>query len=104
MDVSTSVWLEGVDGDRIDLAGPLEGAQGYALLTDPKGFYDAPVKAVYEEPGNYPGARYLSHRILRRDITFAVGILNDAPSGANSWMSRDSYWRKQWAFDRDCKI
>jgi hypothetical protein len=37
---------------------------------------------------------------LRRDLVFAVYILDDKDSG--SWLSRDSEWRKAWAFDRDC--
>ncbi|QBP29024.1 minor tail protein [Mycobacterium phage Scorpia] len=101
--MNTLVELEGVNGERFILAGPGEGDQGIYLSTDVKGcFYDPPVKVVSEEPGNFPGARYLNHRILRRDITFAVDILNDTGSG--SWISRDSLWRKAWAFDRDCKL
>lgn len=98
----TVVELEGVNGERFNLT---TGDRGVYLATDVKGaFYDPPVKAVYEEPGNYPGARYLNHRVLRRDIVFGVEILNDAKSGSNSWLSRDSEWRKAWAFDRDCKL
>lgn len=96
------VELEGVNGEWFTLAGPGEGDQGVWLATKLSGFYDPPVKVVYEEPGNVPGARYLSHRILRRDIVFAVHILNDP--GEGSWLSRDSEWRKAWAFDRDCKL
>jgi hypothetical protein len=99
---TTVVELEGVNGERFNLT---TGDRGVYLATDVKGaFFDPPVKAVYEEPGNYAGARYLNHRVLRRDITFGVEILNDAQSGANSWMSRDSEWRKAWAFDKDCVL
>lgn len=91
------VELLGVNGERFNLT---TGDRGVYLATDPKGaFFDPPVKAVYEEPGNYPGSRYLSHRVLRREITFGVEILNDG--GSNSWLSRDSQWRKAWAFDKD---
>lgn len=100
--MDTVVELEGVNGEWFTLAGPNEGDRGVYLGTGVKGLYDPPVKVVYEEPGNYPGARYLNHRILRRDITFGVEILNDR--GSNSWLSRDSEWRKAWAFDRDCKL
>lgn len=100
MKSGTIVELEGVNGEVFNLT---TGDRGVYLATDPKGaFFDPPVKAVYEEPGNYPGSRYLNHRVLRRDITFGVEILNDATSGSNSWLSRDSQWRKAWAFDRDC--
>ena len=98
----TVVELEGVNGELFNLT---TGDQGVFLATDVEGcFYDPPVKVVIEEPGNYPGARYLNHRILKRDIVFGVQILNDAKSGPNSWLSRDSEWRKAWAFDRDCKL
>lgn len=97
----TVVELEGVNGERFNLT---TGDRGIYLGTDPKGLYDPPVKVVYEEPGNYPGSRYLNHRILRRDIVFGVEILNDAKVGTNSWLSRDSEWRKAWAFDRDCRL
>lgn len=99
---NTLIELEGVNGEIFNLT---TGDQGVYLATDVKGcFYDPPVKVVIEEPGNYPGARYLNHRILKRDIVFGVEILNDAKSGPRSWLSRDSEWRKAWAFDRDCKL
>lgn len=98
----TLVELEGINGEFFDLT---NGDQGVYLATDVKGcFYDPPVKVAVEEPGNYPGARYLNHRILQRDIVFGVEILNDAKIGPRSWLSRDSEWRKAWAFDRDCKL
>lgn len=101
--MQTVVELEGVNGEWFTLAGPNAGDKGVYLGKGVKGmFYDPPVKVVMEEPGNYPGARYLNHRILRRDIVFRVEILNDP--GANSWLSRDSEWRKAWSFDRDCKM
>ncbi|BBX09502.1 phage tail protein [Mycolicibacterium aichiense] len=102
MITDTIVELEGVNGERFNLT---TGDQGVFLATDVEGcFYDPPVKVVIEEPGNYPGARYLNHRILKRDIVFGVEILNDAKSGSKSWLSRDSEWRKAWAFNRDCKL
>ncbi|ABE67348.1 hypothetical protein PBI_CHE12_29 [Mycobacterium phage Che12] len=102
MITDTIVELEGVNGERFNLT---TGDQGIYLATDVEGcFYDPPVKVVYEEPGNYPGARYLSHRVLKRDIVFGVIILNDAKQGPKSWLSRDSEWRKAWAFNRVCKL
>lgn len=98
----TVVELEGVNGEWFTLAGSRAGDKGVYLATGVSGLFDPPVKAVYEEPGNYPGARYLSHRILRRDLIFAVHILHDG--GNKSWLSRDSEWRKAWAFDRDAKL
>lgn len=97
------VELEGVNGEVFTLAGPDAGDKGVYLATGVTGLYDPPVKAMYEEPGNYPGARYLNHRVLRRDLVFAVYILHDPGSG-NGWLSRDSAWRKAWAFDKDCKL
>ena len=98
----TIVELEGVDGQWFTLAGPCSGDQGVYLATDVKGLYDPPVKVVHEEPGNWPGARYLNHRVMKRDIVFGVEIL-DQRCG-DSWLSRESEWRKAWAFDRDCKL
>ena len=103
MEADTVVELEGVNGEWFTLAGPQAGDRGVYLGTDVQGLYDPPVKVVYEEPGNYPGARYLSHRVLRRDITFEAIILHGKGS-ASSWLSRDSEWRKAWAFDRDCHL
>lgn len=95
----TVVELKGVNGEMFNLT---TGDQGVYLATDVTGcFYDPPVKVVIEEPGNYPGARYLNHRVLKRDIVFGVEILADGKHGERSWLSRDSQWRKAWAFDRD---
>ena len=99
--MKTTVELEGVNGEWFTLAGDQAGDKGVWLATGVSGLFDPPVKASYEEPGNYPGARYLSHRVLRRDLVFAVHILS---SGCETWLSRDSEWRKAWAFDRDCKL
>lgn len=100
--MDTVVELIGVNGEVFTLAGPRAGDEGVYLGTGVEGLYDPPVKVVYEEPGNFPGARYLNHRILRRDIVFGVEILND--KGDRSWISRDSRWRKAWAYDRDSII
>lgn len=101
MDEETVVELEGVNGEWFTLAGAEAGDRGIYLGTGVTGLYDPPVKVVYEEPGNYPGARFLNHRIMRRDIVFQVIILDEK---TDSWLSRDSEWRKAWAFDRDCKL
>ena len=98
----TVVELEGCNGEWFTLAGPAAGDRGVYLGTGVNGLHDPPVKVVYEEPGNYPGARYLNHRILRRDIVFGVEIL-DSRCG-DSWLSKESEWRKAWAFDKDSKL
>lgn len=100
---ATVVTLTGVDGTVFTLAGANEGDKGVYLATGLTGIFEPPVKAVYEEPGNYPGARYLTHRVLRRDIVLGVWILHDT-GGGNSWLSRDAGWRKAWAFDKDCTL
>lgn len=97
----TVVELEGVNGEWFTLAGPGAGDRGVYLGTGVTGLYDPPVKPVYEEPGNHPGSRYLNHRILRRDIVFGVEIIEE---NGESWLSRESEWRKAWAFDKDCKL
>ena len=98
--MKTIVELKGVNGELFTIAGDDAGDRGVYLATGVTGLFDPAVKASYEEPGNYPGARYLSHRVLRRDLVFAVHILEDG----ESWLSRDSEWRKAWAFDRDCTL
>jgi hypothetical protein len=102
--VETKVHLLGVNGETFILAGEGAGDKGVWLASGVTGLFDPPVKAVYEEPGTYPGARYLSHRVLRRDLVFKVYILNDPEHPETSWKSRDSVWRRAWAFDKDCKL
>ncbi|WP_458682293.1 phage tail protein [Prescottella equi] len=97
------VKLIGVGGDEFHLIGPNAGDRGVWLGTGLEGIYDPPVQVVYEEPANLPGARYLTHRILRRDVVFGVEILNDKGAG-NSWLSRDSAWRKAFRYHRDCQL
>ena len=115
--MQTVVEVEGCDGSWWTIAGPNAGAEGIHLAKgdDTQGnsgndgikdlFYDPPVKVCYEEPGNWPGSRFLSYRVLRRDIVFGVEILNDAKQGYyQSWISRDSAWRKAWSFQNITKI
>ncbi|BCP36359.1 hypothetical protein MINTMi198_17290 [Mycobacterium intracellulare M.i.198] len=97
----TVVELEGVNGEWFTIAGPNAGDRGMYLGTGVKGLFDPPVKTVYEEPGNFPGARFLSYRILRRDITLAILILADRD---DPWSGRDSALRKALAFNRDAYI
>lgn len=99
----TVVELEGVNGEWATLAGPEAGDRGIWLSNNGlKGIYDAKVHVVYEEPGNYPGSRFLSSRIMRRDIVFGAEIMNDDYyGGENSWLSRDSFWRQMWSYDKD---
>ncbi|AAG59728.1 minor tail protein [Mycobacterium phage Bxb1] len=99
LDPDTLVELEGVNGEWFDLT---NGTEGIYLATEVTGLLDPPVKATYEEPGNFPGARYLNHRVLRRDLVFGVEILND--ENDETWLRRDSAWRKAWSFKRDAKL
>ncbi|EFV12939.1 hypothetical protein [Segniliparus rugosus] len=101
--MKTLVEIEGVNGEWFTIAGPGEGDRGVYLGTKVSGIYSAPVRTYYEEPGNFPGARPLGKRYLRRDVVFGVEILNDSP-GENSWLSRDSEWEKAWDYDRDTKM
>lgn len=103
--MQTKVELEGVNGVKFTLAGDGAGDKGVWLATGITGLFDPTVKTVYEEPGNYPGARYLAHRVLRRDVVFKVNILNDKKDGAAfKWLRRDSEWKKAWAYDKDCRL
>ena len=95
--MKTIVEIEGCNGEWFTIAGPRSGDRGVYLGTGVDGLFDPPVKTTYETPGNYPGARYLNHRVMRRDLVFGVQILND--NGGNSWGSRESEWRKAWSYD-----
>lgn len=98
----TVVEIFGANGDHVIIAGPDAGEDGFWLA--PSGFeglYDPPVKVVYEEPGNWPGSRFLSHRILRRDVVIGVFILEEE---GESWAYRDSRWRKLWSYEKDTLI
>ncbi|WP_066901067.1 hypothetical protein [Mycolicibacterium houstonense] len=99
------VWFNLTDGNYETEGGTVLGPSGIYLATDVSGIFDPPVKAVYEEPGNFPGARYLNHRILRRDVVFGVEILNDEKDGPeHSWSRRDSMWRRAWSFSEDAEL
>ena len=97
----TIVELKDINNNLWTLAGPNAGDRGVYLGVGVSGLYDPPVKVVWEEPGNWPGARYLNHRIQRRDIVFAVEIMD---SCGESWMQRDSEWRKGWSYEKDCEL
>lgn len=97
----TIVEIVGANGKHITIAGEGAGEEGYWLATDPKELYDAQAKVVYEEPGNWPGARYLSHRILRRDIILPIWILDEEDE---SWAYRDSELRMMFDYNRDTLI
>ncbi|AEV52095.1 minor tail protein [Rhodococcus phage RGL3] len=101
--METEVALRGVTGQVIHLAGPLAGNHGIHLASGVKGLYDPKVKVIFEEPANYPGARYLTHRFLKRDVIFKVEILGDG-DGESSWKYRDSFWARQWAYDEPCYL
>ena len=98
MRVDTVIEIEGCNGEWATIAGPHAGDKGIWLATELSGLYDPPVKVVDEVPGNWPGARYLNHRVQKRDVVFGVEILHEE---CDTWTSRESQWRKMWAFDKD---
>ena len=98
MRVDTVVEIEGCNGEWFTIAGPNAGDKGVWLGTGVSGLYDPPVKVVDEVPGNWPGSRYLNHRVQKRDVVFGVEILHEE---CDTWMSRESEWRKAWSFDKD---
>lgn len=97
----TIVEIFGANGDHITIAGEGWGEEGFVLATGVKDLYDPPVKVVYEEPGNWPGARYLMHRVLRRDIILPIWILDEEDE---SWAYRDSRLRMMFDYNRDTII
>lgn len=99
----TIVEFEGCRGLYAHLAGPEAGDEGYVLA--PGGFealFDPEVKVVYEEPGNWPGGRFLSARILTRNPVIGLYILDDPELG--SWMRLDSELRKNLSYVRPAYI
>lgn len=99
--VEASITVVGVNKDTVTIAGPNAGAQGIWLASEMEGFYDPEIKTVTKAPGNRPGTRFVSHRILERTLIFNVTVLND---DNGSWSARDSRWRKLWAYDNYTQI
>lgn len=98
----TIVEFEGCRGLYLHLAGPEAGDEGYVLA--PGGFealFDPEVKVTYEEPGNWPGGRYLGHRILTRNPVLGIYVLDDE---SGSWMRKDSELRKNLSYVRPAYI
>lgn len=94
----TVVEIEGVNGEWFTVAGPNAGDRGVYLLPNVTGLFDPPGKVSYEEPGNWPGSRFLSYRIQERHIVLALAVVDD---GGDSWSGRDSAVRKALRYDKD---
>ena len=101
--METTIKIIGVNGETATIAGERAGDKGVYLASELSGFMDPEVVVQSESPANYPGGRYVSHRTQVRRVLFAVEILNDGP-GFRSWRSRDSEWRKMWAYDKPTQI
>lgn len=101
--METVVEVEGVNGDVVVLSGDRVGEDGIWLATELSGFYDPEVKTVTKSPGNRPGTRYISHRILERTVIFKVTIANDEGVG-ETWRERDTRWRRLWSYKDYAKI
>lgn len=96
---TTVIEYEGWDGEVYTLAGPRAGNKGVYLGTGAvTGLLDPPIKAFDESVGSFAGTRYAGYKVGRRDVTFAVEILNE--QGSKSWLRRESAWRKSWSFDK----
>ena len=101
--METVIEIVGVNGDRFVISGPRAGDRGIFLAPDVSGLLDPEVKVVSETPANFPGGRYVSHRIQARHVQFAVDVYDDGP-GSVSQVFRESEWRKAWAYDRPTEI
>lgn len=101
--METVIEIEGVNGETFTIAGDRAGDKGIWMVSEVSGLLDPEVKVVSEAPANFPGGRYVSHRIQPRRLMFAVDIENDG-AGSASGVYRDSEWRKAWAYDRPTKI
>lgn len=105
MDINptTVIEYEGHDGEIFTLAGPRAGNKGIWLgRGEVSGLLDPPVKVFDESVGSFAGSRFGGFRVQRRDVVFAVEVVNE--SGSKSWIRRDSSWRKAWAYDKPGKL
>lgn len=101
--METVVTVIGVNDDQIVLSGANVGADGIWLASDLDGFYDPEIKTVTKRRANRPGTKFISHRILERNVIFKVTIENGVGLG-KTWEERDARWRKLWAYDRYATI
>lgn len=101
--METVIEILGVNNVWFTVAGPRAGDRGVFLAPEVSGLLDPEVKVVSETPANFPGGRYVSHRIQARHVQFAVDIYDDGP-GPASQVFRESEWRKAWAYDRPTEI
>lgn len=100
---TTIIEYEGWDGELYRIAGPGAGNQGvYLAPGEVTGLLDPPVKVIDESVGSFAGSRYVTHMVQRRDLVFAVDILND--QGSKSWLRRESQWRKSWSYNKPGKL
>lgn len=90
------VEIIGPSGDSVTIAGEDSGAEGIHLLTEVEGLFDPEIEAVTKASANRPGTRFISHRVLERNLVFKVLIENDEQE---SWRERDVRWRRLWRFD-----
>lgn len=101
--METVIEILGVNNVWFTIAGPRGGDRGVYLAPEVSGLLDPEVRVVSETPANFPGGRYVSHRIQARHVQFVVDIYDDGP-GPASQVFRESEWRKAWAYDRPTKI
>lgn len=101
--METVIEIEGVNGEWFTIAGDRAGDKGVYMVPEVSGLLDPEVRVVSDSPANFPGGRYVSHRIQPRHMMFAVDIVSDG-AGSASGVSRESEWRKAWAYDRPSKI
>lgn len=101
--METVIEIVGVNGERFTLTGERAGNKGVYMMPEVSGLLDPEVKVVSESPANFPGGRYVSHRIQPRKLVFAVDIYADG-AGSRSLVYRESEWRKAWAYDRPSLI
>ncbi|MFB7719332.1 phage tail protein [Nocardia sp. NPDC056100] len=95
------ITVTGVDGSVWTIAGQGRGREGVELATSPSGLYDAPVTTIWNQSAFQVGSSYGGYRTNKRDVVFAVNIVEAA---GRSWEAVDSAWRKAWAYDRDATL
>lgn len=82
--------LHGCDGSVWYIHGERAGSQGVALLQGAKGFWEAPINAVWQQGAFQEGATYVGFRTEPIDVVLPIGVRGDSYA---EWALNDSKFR-----------